>query len=52
MLLPSDLSAAMVDQMSLELPKEETIVDVLADFRRYLFDSTEAPFESSEPNIK
>ena len=52
MLLPSDLSAAMVDQMSLELPKEETIVDIFAYFRRYLFNSTEALFKSSEPNVK
>jgi len=52
MLSPSDLSAAMVDQMSMELPKEKTIVDVFADFMRYLYDSTEALFKSSEPNIK
>jgi len=52
MLSPSELSAAMVDQMSLELPKGKTIVDVFADFMRYLFDSTEALFKSSEPNIQ
>ena len=52
MLSPSDLSAAMVDQMSMELPKGKTIVDVFADFMRYLFDSTEALFKSSEPNVK
>jgi len=52
MLSPSDLSAAMVDQMSMELPKGKTIVDVFADFMRYLFDSTEALFRSSEPNVK
>ena len=52
MLSPSDLSAAMVDQMSMELPKGKTIIDVFADFMRYLFDSTEALFKSSEPNVK
>ena len=52
MLSPSDLSPAMVDQMSMELPKGKTIVDVFADFMRYLFDSTEALFRSSEPNVK
>jgi len=52
MLSPSDLSTAMVDQMSTELPKGKTIVDVFADFMRYLYDSTEALFKSSEPNIK
>jgi len=52
MLSPSDLSAAMVEQMSMELPKEKTIVDVFADLMRYLFDSTEVLFKSSEPNVK
>ena len=52
MLSPSDLSAAMVDQMSMELPKGKTIVDVFTDFMRYLYDSTEALFKSSEPNVK
>ena len=52
MLSPSDLSAAMVDQMSMELPKGKTIVDVFADFMRYLFDSTEVLFKSSEPNVR
>ena len=52
MLSPSDLSAAMVDQMSMELPKGKTIIDVFADFMRYLFDSTEVLFKSSEPNVK
>ena len=52
MLSSSDLSAAMVDQMSLELPKGKAIVDVFADFMRYLYDSTEALFKSSEPNVK
>jgi len=52
MLSPSDLSAAMVDQMSMELPKGKTIIDVFADFMRYLFDSTETLFKSSEPNVR
>jgi len=52
MLSPSDLSAAMVDQMSMELPKGKTIIDVFADFMRYLFDSTEVLFKSSEPNVR
>jgi len=52
MLSPSDLTAAMVDQMSTELPKGKTLVDVFADFMRYLFDSTEVLFKSSEPNVR
>ena len=52
MLSPSELSAAMVDQMNMELPKGKTIIDVFADFMRYLYDSTEALFKSSEPNVK
>ena len=52
MLSPLDLPAAMTDQMSTELPMGKTIVDVFADFMRYLFDSTEALFRSSEPNVK
>jgi len=52
MLSPSELSAEMVDQMSMELPKGKAIVDVFADFMRYLYDSTEALFKSSEPNVK
>ena len=52
MLSPSDLSAAMVVQMSMELPKGKTIIDVFTDFMRYLYDSTEALFKSSEPNIQ
>ena len=35
--------------MSTELPKGKTIVDVLADFMRYLFDSTKALFIASDP---
>ena len=52
MLSPSDLSAAMLEQMSIELPKGKTIIDVFADLMRYLFDSTEVLFKSSEPNVK
>ena len=37
-------------QMGAGLPKGKTIVDVFADFMRYLFDSTKAQFKSSEPN--
>ena len=51
MLSPSGLPAAMKDQMNMELPRGKTIVDVFADFMRYLFDSTEALFKSSEPNV-
>ena len=35
--------------MSTELPKGKTIVDVLADFMRYLFDSTKTHFIDSDP---
>ena len=50
MLSPLELPIAMKDQMSTKLPKGKTIVDVFADFMRYLFDSTKALFESLEPN--
>ena len=40
----------MRDQMSTQLPRGKTIVDVFADFMRYLFDSTKAIFKASEPN--
>jgi len=36
--------------MSNQLPKGKTIVDVFADFMRYLFDSTKTLFIASEPN--
>ncbi|KAF9649037.1 hypothetical protein BDM02DRAFT_3095383 [Thelephora ganbajun] len=39
-----------LDQMSTTLPKGKTILDVYADFMGYLFDSTKALFETSEPN--
>jgi len=50
MILPTELPAAMKDQMSTTLPKGKTIIDVFADFMRYLFDSTKALFKASEPN--
>ena len=50
MLSPTELPVAMRGQMSIQLPRGKTIVDVLADFMRYLFDSTKAVFKSSEPN--
>ena len=37
--------------MSTEFPRGKTIVDVFADFMRYLFESTETLFKTSEPNI-
>ena len=50
MMSPIEPSAAMKDQMTTELPKGKTIVDVFADFMRYLFDSTRTLFMDSEPN--
>ena len=50
MLSPKELPAEMKDQMSTTLPKGKTIVDVFADFMRYLFNSTKALFKDSEPN--
>jgi hypothetical protein len=47
---PTEPSAAMKDQMSTNLPKGKTIVDVFADFMGYLFDSTKELFKTSEPN--
>ena len=49
-LSPLELPDEMMEQMSTKLPKGKTIVDVFADFMRYLFDSTKALFKSSEPN--
>jgi len=51
MLSPLALPAAMKDRMSTELPRGKTIVDVFADFMRYLFESTETLFKTSEPNV-
>ena len=50
MISSAELPAAMKAQMSTQLPQGKTIVDVFADFMRYLFDSTGALFKSSEPN--
>ena len=50
MLSPAEPPVAMKDRMSSQLPLGKTIVDVFADFMRYLFDSTEAIFKESEPN--
>ena len=50
MLSPTELSAAMKGQMSTQLPKGKTIIDVFADFMGYLFDSTKALFRASESN--
>ena len=36
--------------MCTRLPKGKTIIDVFADFMRYLFDSTKALFKASEPS--
>jgi len=49
LLSPNELPVAMRDQMSTKLPRGKTIMDVYADFMRYLFDSTKALFKSSEP---
>ena len=50
MLSSSELPAAMMDQISAKLPRGKTIIDVFTDFMRYLFDSANALFKSSEPN--
>jgi len=50
MLSPTEPSAAMKEQMSTRLPRGKTIIDIFADFMRYLFDSTKALFKASEPN--
>jgi hypothetical protein len=52
MLSPLELPVAMKDRMSTELPRGKTIVDVFADFIRYLFDSTKTLFASAEPNVR
>ena len=50
MLSPTEPSAEMKDQMSTRLPTGKTIIDIFADFMRYLFDSTGALFKASEPH--
>jgi len=51
MLSPLALPAGMKDRMSTELPRGKGIVDVFADYMRYLFESTEELFKTSEPNV-
>ena len=50
MLGPTGPPAALRNQMSTELPRGKTIVDVFSDFIRYLFDSTKSLFISSDQN--
>ena len=50
MISPNEPSAAMKEQMSTKLSRGKTIVDVFADFMRYLFESTKTLFKASEPN--
>jgi len=50
MLSPMESPAAMKSQMGTQLPKGKTVIDVFADFMRYLFDSTKALFIASEPD--
>ena len=50
MISPTELSDAMKDQMSTQLPWGKTIIDVFADFMGYLFDSTKTLFKASEPS--
>ena len=50
MLSPNELSVETKDQMTAQLPRGKTIIDVFADFMRYLFDSTKTQFKASEPN--
>ena len=50
MLCPAVVSAAIRNQMSTVLPMGKTIVDVLSDFMRYLFDSTAKLFIFAEQN--
>jgi len=52
MLSPLELPVAVKDQMSTELPRGKTIIDVFADYMRYLFGSTEELFKSSEPIVR
>ena len=50
MISPNELPVAMKALMSEQLPKGKTIVDIFADFMRYLFESTKTLFKTSEPN--
>ena len=47
---PTEPAEALKKQMNTGLPKGKTIVDVFADFMRYLFDSTKTLFISSDQN--
>ena len=47
---PTGPPAALKSQMSAELPMGKTIVDIFADFMRYLFDSAKTLFISSDQN--
>lgn len=44
---PTEPPQALKDQMSKNLPKGKTIVDIFSDFMKYLFDSTKTLFISS-----
>ena len=50
MISPNKPSAEMRAQMSTQLPKGKTVVDVFADLMRYLFESTKTLFKTSEAN--
>ena len=50
LLSPNELPTEMADQMSMQLPRGKTIIDIYADFMRYLFDSARELFQASEPN--
>ena len=44
---PTEPPQALKDQMSKELPKGKTVIDLFSDFMSYLFDSTKSLFISS-----
>ena len=48
MLSPTEPATEMRDQMSTELPKGKAVINVLADFMHYLFDSTKMFFIASD----
>lgn len=48
-LATGELPAEVKKHMTTELPKGKTIVDLFADFIRYLFDSTIAYIKEAEP---
>jgi len=50
MLSPSGLPREMEDRMSRELPEGKIIVDIFADFMRFLFHSTRKLFKDLEPS--